>query len=97
MENTDIKSGEIKTYYRGGDSISTNSRQARTPLMIQFLQWYNHWFFQCASKSGEFATDFYLIINQHSSPFLLFKPKTLLTVFYTALMNFFKTCKQPTI
>jgi hypothetical protein len=81
------KNGEIKTYCRGSDSAAIKNSQARVPRMIRFFRWYNHWFFRCVFKSREFTTDFLLVINQHSSLFLLFKPKTLLAVCYTALMN----------
>jgi hypothetical protein len=88
------KNGETKTYYRGDDAAAINGLQARVPLIIQFLQWYNHWFYQCASKSGELSTDFYRVINQHSSPFILFQPKTMLAVFYTVFMNYFGLSKK---
>ncbi|CAF0828717.1 unnamed protein product [Didymodactylos carnosus] len=88
------KNGEIKTYQRGGDFTATKNHQPRLPLVIKFLQWYNGWFFQCASKSGQFSTDFLRVLNQHSSPFILFKPTTFLAVCYTALINYFNLSKK---
>jgi 2-polyprenyl-6-methoxyphenol hydroxylase-like FAD-dependent oxidoreductase len=88
------KHGEIKTYQRGGDSIVTNDSQPRPSLIIQFLQWYNRWFLDCASRSGQLSTDFMHVVNQYNSPFLLLKPTTFLVVCHTALMNYFSLPKK---
>ncbi|CAF1177439.1 unnamed protein product [Rotaria sordida] len=89
---TDIN-GNIKIYERNIHSTGTNYSQPRIPLMIKFLQWYTHWFFQCASKSGKLSTDFYRIMNQQSSTSILLKPTTFLAVCRTALMNYFNLSK----
>jgi 2-polyprenyl-6-methoxyphenol hydroxylase-like FAD-dependent oxidoreductase len=77
--------GQIKTYHR---DISTKNFQIQPSLMIQFFQWYSYWFLKCASKSGQLATDYLLVVNQHQSPFILLKPITFLTVLYTAIIYF---------
>ncbi|CAF3228675.1 unnamed protein product, partial [Rotaria sp. Silwood2] len=53
------KNGKIQTYERGNGSGTTKHPKVRMPLMIKFLQWYNYWFFRCASKSGQLSTDFF--------------------------------------
>ncbi|CAF0878183.1 unnamed protein product [Rotaria sordida] len=88
------KNGEIKIYQRGDDSAPTKSLQPQESLMLQFMQWYTHWFSLCASKSPQLSTDFYRVMTQHSSPSILMKPTTLLTVFYTAFINYFNLSKK---
>ncbi|CAF1489860.1 unnamed protein product [Rotaria sordida] len=88
------KNGETKIYERGVDSGSTKSLPLREPLMLQFMQWYNHWLLQCASKSRKLSTDFYRVMNQHSSPSILMKPTPFLTVCYTAFINYFNVFKK---
>ncbi|CAF0976213.1 unnamed protein product [Didymodactylos carnosus] len=77
-------SGVIRTYQRGGEKVHPSPK---VPLLIKFLQWYNYWFFQCASKSGELATDFIHVMNQEKGPFLLMKPKAILKVIYASLLH----------
>ncbi|CAF1353951.1 unnamed protein product [Rotaria magnacalcarata] len=86
------QNGKVQVYQRDNDSTTnTNSTDSKmqTPLMIRFLQWYNFWFLQCASKSGRMSTDFLRVINQHSSPFSLLKPNNLLAVCHAAFMSYF--------
>ena len=83
------KNGVIKTSYRGDHSAANKNCEARIPIMIQFFHWYNHWLLKCASKSEELSSELFHVLNQHSSPLVLVKPKTILTVFYTALMHSF--------
>jgi hypothetical protein len=90
---TDIH-GQITTYQRGQDFISTKNSQIRPSLTIQFFQWYSYWILQCASKSRQLSTDYLHVMNQHKSPFILIKPITFLTVCYTALINYFNSSKH---
>ncbi|CAF3938779.1 unnamed protein product, partial [Rotaria sp. Silwood1] len=88
------KNGEIRTYQRGNDSDTTHHPEPQVPLMIKFLQWYNHWFLLCAAKSGQLSTDFVRVINQHCNPFILMKPTTLIQVCYMALSHYFHVSKN---
>jgi hypothetical protein len=90
---TDIN-GQITTYQRDENFIWTNNCPIQPSLIIQFFQWYNYWFLQCASKSGQLSTDYLHVMNQHKSPFILIKPTTFLTVCYTALINYFHLSKK---
>ena len=51
------KNGQIKTYQRTDDSTSIYP-QLKTPLFMQFLQWYTYWLIKCAEHSGELTTAF---------------------------------------
>ena len=87
------ENGQTQVRQRDGDIPMSKDHSLRVPWLIRFLQWYNRWFLQCASKSGQFSTDFLRIMNQHSSPFLLFKPATIFAVFYAALTNYLNLSK----
>ncbi|CAF1099996.1 unnamed protein product [Rotaria sordida] len=84
------KNGQVKIYQRGYHSDITNNDEPRTPLKIRFMQWYNYWFFQCASKSEQLATDFLFVVNQSSNPLILMKPTTFFRVIRMAFMNYLK-------
>ncbi|CAF0894832.1 unnamed protein product [Rotaria sordida] len=84
------KNGDVKIYQRDSDSATTNYPQPRIPLMIRFMQWYSHWLLQCASKSGQLATDFIRVVTQQSNPLILMKPTTFFAVIHIALMNYLK-------
>ncbi|CAF1326243.1 unnamed protein product [Rotaria sp. Silwood1] len=88
------KNGQTKTYQRNGDFPATKDNQLRLPLLTKILQWYIGSFLKCASKSGQLSTDFLHVMNQQTSPFILFKPTILFTVCYTALMNCFNLSKK---
>ncbi|CAF1208112.1 unnamed protein product [Didymodactylos carnosus] len=86
------KYGKIQVHQRGGDARSSrNYAQPKTPIMLQFLQWYNYWFLKCASKSGELTTDFLCVVNQEKSPSTLMKPKTLVRVIHMVVTNYFNS------
>ncbi|CAM4750587.1 unnamed protein product [Rotaria magnacalcarata] len=86
---TTDKTGEIRTYQRGGDSNPTKDLEPRVPLMIKFLQCYNYWFIRCAAKSGSLSTYLVHVISQDCNPLILMKPTTLLKVCYMALIHQF--------
>ncbi|CAF2873010.1 unnamed protein product [Rotaria sp. Silwood2] len=88
------QNGKIETYERGGDSDTTKCTKPQLPFMIKFMQWYNYWFFRCASKSEQLSTDFIHVVNQHNSPFILMKPITFLQVCYMALTHRFGLSKN---
>ncbi|CAF2893996.1 unnamed protein product [Rotaria sp. Silwood2] len=89
------KNGKIETYQRGVDSDTMKCSEPRVPLMIKFLQLYNHWFLLCASKSGQLSTDFMQVVNQHCSPFILMKSTTFLQVCCMVLLHHFHLSKNP--
>ena len=84
---TTDKQGHSVVQERDGHSSTSKKEQFRAPLMIRFLQWYNHWFLQCASKSGELTTDLLSVMNQESNPLLLFRPSTIYSVLAAALTS----------
>jgi hypothetical protein len=93
VTKTDIN-GQITNYQRNEDFIWANNSQIQPSLIIRFFQWYNYWFLQCASKSGQLSTDYLHVMNQHKSSLILIKPMTFLTVCYTALINYFNLSKK---
>lgn len=88
------KNGQIKTYQRRNDSGQSKDRELRPPLMTQLIQWYTPWLLQCASKSGQLATDLLRVVNQHASPFTLMKPTMFLTVCYNVFISYFNLSKK---
>ncbi|CAF1683323.1 unnamed protein product, partial [Adineta ricciae] len=73
--------GQTKIFQRDQRFPNSKEYQLQTPLLIQFIQWYQFWFLQCAAKSGKLSTEFLQIINQCKNPIILFKPLTILTIF----------------
>lgn len=86
------RNGQITTAER--DENSNEKSSMKPPLIIQFFQWYSYWFLRSATKFGKLSTDFYLVMNQHKSPFILLKPFTLLTVAYEILKYYFNLLKD---
>ena len=83
------ENGQIKIYQRLNGFVQSNDCQLRAPLMIQLIQWYTPWVFQCACKSGQLSTDLLRVVNQHASPFTLLKPRMFLAVCYNVLISYF--------
>jgi 2-polyprenyl-6-methoxyphenol hydroxylase-like FAD-dependent oxidoreductase len=87
------KFGLTKTYQRTDDS-TLNFPQPKTPLFMQFLQWYTYWLIQCAAQSGELTTAFIHVVFQEKTPYSLLKPKFFLKILYSSIMNSFNLRKH---
>lgn len=88
------KKGQVTTYERNENHNIPEANRFQLPMSIKLIQWYNYWFLQCASKSGKIATDFFQVMNQHKSPYILFKPKTILAICYAILTHYFSLSKK---
>ncbi|CAF3786113.1 unnamed protein product [Rotaria sp. Silwood1] len=89
--NTDIY-GKTNTYQRSEDSSSIYP-QPKTPLFMQFLQWYTYWLIKCAAQSGELTTAFIHVVFQEKSPYSLLQPKFFFKILYASLSHNFNLSK----
>ena len=93
LKKTD-KNGQVTTYEQNGDCNIPKANRFQLPISIKIIHWYNRWFLQCASKSGKISTDFFQVMNQHKSPYILFKPTTILAICYAILPHYFSLSKK---
>lgn len=87
------KYGKTMTYQRTDDSIS-NYLQPKTPLFMQFLQWYTHWLIKYAAQSGELTTAFIHVVFQEKSPYSLLQPKFFFKILYYFFRNYVNLTKN---
>jgi 2-polyprenyl-6-methoxyphenol hydroxylase-like FAD-dependent oxidoreductase len=87
------RNGRTEIYQRSEDSTSIYP-QPKTPLFMQFLQWYTHWLIQCAGQSGELTTAFLHVVFQEKSPYSLLKPKFFLKILYSSMIHYFNLPKK---
>ncbi|CAF1390971.1 unnamed protein product [Rotaria sordida] len=86
------KYGQTKTYKRSQDSTSIYP-QPKTPLFMEFLQWYTYWLIKCAAQSGELTTAFIHVVFQEKSPYSLLQPKFFFKILYSSLRHYFNLTK----
>lgn len=78
--------GKITIYQRTDDSTSIYP-QPKTPLFMQFLQWYTYWLIQCAQYSGELTTAFIHVVFQEKTPYSLLKPKFFFKILFSSIIH----------
>lgn len=91
LVTTDVH-GVTKTFQRTDDP-TLNCLPPKTPLFMQFLQWYTYWLIKCAAHSGEMSTAFIHVVFQEKTPYSLLKPKFFLAIVFASLTNAFNLTK----
>ncbi|UJR16568.1 hypothetical protein I4U23_003469 [Adineta vaga] len=87
------KNGRTTTYQRSDDS-TLNYPQPKTPVFMQFLQWYTYWLIKCAAYSGELTTAFFYVVFQEKTPYSLLRPKFFFRILLASILNSLNLTKK---